>query len=191
MAKKAPKRVPVASKPKAATPRTKPKAERFIDGDKAFSKHVGKSTKTVQNWRDKGMPFEELEPRKYRYHLDQTEPWIQLNGKDDEDSDERKQLRVDREKARLRSDIAKAMKVEREEQEAQGNILPRDVWESFVVELVYVVRGMFLQIPKQSRRHCCSKCAKTVPVEMEKLITKALHKLASVKNGPPKDERTK
>jgi phage terminase Nu1 subunit (DNA packaging protein) len=185
MAKKAVRPAPVTKKPKTkSAPKTAP---RVIDGDKAFAEHVGKSTRTVQTWRDKGLPHEELGPNKYRYHLDKTEPWIEANSKQDQQSEERQKLKVEREKAKLRADIARALKVEREEQEAQKNILPRDTWEAFAVETIHVARGQLMQIPKQVRRHLCSKCQKSAPVEIEKLITKALHKIAALKDGPSKE----
>ena len=190
MAKKPVKKPPVKRSPKAKAAVSKPVAARLIEGDKAFAEHVKKSTRTIQTWRDKGLPHKEDPPgsKKYRYNLDETEAWIAENiSKDEEQNNERAKLRFEREKAKLRADIAKALKVEREEQEAQGNILLRDEWESFAIEQIQIARGQLLQLGKQARRHMCRKCQKTAPAEIEKLIDKALRKIAAMKDGPPKE----
>lgn len=177
-----------AKKPSAETIAPEPidSASRVLDGDKAFSEHYKVSTRTVQTWRDKGLPHDEIGHNKYRYDLNRTDEWVEAFRKHDEDTDSigfKKELN----ELKLRAERTKVERLEREEQEARGNILPRSEWEAFVVELIHVTRGQLLQLPKQARRHMCNKCGKKVPDEIDKLIRKALSHLAKAKDGPPKE----
>jgi phage terminase Nu1 subunit (DNA packaging protein) len=168
------------------TEKPEPPPKRIVDGDKAIAKHYERSTRTIQTWRDNGLPHEPLPPNSYRYDLDLTDPWVAAFSDQSDESPEATEVRHKISLAKLRTELAKAERLEREEKEATGNILPRDEWESFAVELVHVVRGQFLQLSKQARKHMCAKCQKTVPAEIDRLIDKSLQHIARMKDGPKK-----
>lgn len=189
MAKKravAAKKASPAKKRAPATPvePEPPAPRRTVEGDKAIAKNYSVSTRTIQNWRDAGLPFETVKPNWYRYDLDETDSWVETFRSQDSDQSPIQKLKYEIEEAKLRKELANAERLEREEEEAKGNILRRDEWESFAIELIQVCRGQLLQLGKQTRRHCCAKCQKTVPIELAKLVDKVLQKLARMREGP-------
>lgn len=175
-------------KPKVAIPPESEVAEkRYLEGDSAIAKHYDVSERTIQSWRKKGMPFDKIKPNFYKYDLDLTDEWVDVFRRKYSGVEGNAQLRIELDQVKLRIDIAKAEKLEREEEEARGNILRKDEWESFAIELIQVCRGQILQLPKQMRRHLCGKCQKTAPIELDKLVNKVLHKLGRMREGPRKE----
>jgi phage terminase Nu1 subunit (DNA packaging protein) len=169
-----------ATKAKPATPTPlEPQPEkpsRLISGDKDLALHYGRSTRTIQSWRDKGLPFKDLGFHKYQYDLDQTDPWVDdFTAGDESDGDS--SVRKERERVKLAIDKELFEKVARENAEAKKNILPKDEYELHLVERNQLVRDALLNIPKQMRRHLGPKSEKQL-AELTKLIEKALNQLA-------------
>lgn len=166
------------AKSKASQPATDEpkKAARVIKGDKDFALHYGRSTRTVQSWRDKGLPFKEVGFHQYEYDLDQTDVWVdEFTTGEENDGDS--SVRKEREQIKLAIEKEQLAKAKRENAEADGNILPRDEYELHLVERNQLARDAFLNIPKQMRRHLGPKSDKPIQ-ELQKLIEKALNQLA-------------
>lgn len=158
---------------------------RLMTGDKDFALHYGVSTRTVQTWRDKGMPCEKTASRQYVYDLDKTDEWIDAfrATEANESAEIYKQL----DEAKLRIDLAKALKLERDIERDAGNVLMRDEWELFASECIIAARDAFIGLTKQFRRHLCKKCQGKLK-ELDVLIAKALNRLADIGKGPPTDK---
>lgn len=166
-----------AQKPAAKKPQAEPeKPSRVITGDKDLALHYGRSTRTIQTWRDKGLPFTELGFHQYQYDLDQTDPWVDdfTSGDDSEDGSS---VRKEREATRLAIEKEQLAKLTRENAEADGNILPKDEYELHLVERNQRVRDFLLSIPQQMRKHMGPNSKKQL-AELTKLIEKGLIQLA-------------
>ena len=159
--------------------------DRFLYGDTALANHYGVSTKTIQNWRGKGMP---CEPHRhgYKYDLEDTDGW-QAAYRDDVDDLDDDEVRKETRKATLRLETAKAEKLERENQIENKNILRRDEWELFAIELIQQARDELINLPNHCKRHLCGDCKKKVPIELERIVDKILGNLGRVKDGPPEE----
>jgi len=68
-------------------------------------------------------------------------------------SQEAAALRLVRDKARLNQELLKARAMEREEQAASGNVLPRDEWDLFAIEVVQQARDRFMRLPRLLCKH--------------------------------------
>lgn len=182
MAKKTtkPKAASKPAKPKPAKPRPEnpppEKPKRLINGDKEFALHYGRSTRTIQTWRDKGLPFTELGFHQYQYDLDQTDPWVdEFTSGEDAEGDS--SVRKEREQVRLAIEKEQLAKLTRENAEADGNILPKDEYELHLVEQNQRVRDFLISIPQQMRKHMGPNSQKQL-AELTKLIDKGLNQLA-------------
>lgn len=172
----------MAKKPVAAS-KEEPAVSRIIKGQKAFAKHCGVTTKTVQNWQDGELPFTDLGGNKYEYDLDLTEPWVATFHAKSAKDPEALKVRSQREDARLRLDLVDAEVAEMDLAARKGNILPRDEYELFLIEHNMLVRDSMLAIPKQMRRHLGPNSQKILH-ELERLINKALEHLADKGKRP-------
>lgn len=179
-AKPKPKSPQSKAKPKVAKPAeplSKPEPlKRLVTGDKDLALHYGRSTRTIQTWRDKGLPFREVGFHQYEYDLDQTDPWVDDFTAGD-DSEEGSSVRKEREAVKLAIEKEQLAKLTRENAEADGNILPKDEYELHLVERNQRVRDFLLSIPQQMRKHMGPNGKKQL-AELTKLIEKGLIQLA-------------
>lgn len=156
--------------------------KRLISGDQALAKHYDTTTRTVYQWRQDGMPATERD-RGWEYDLDLTDEWIAARRTDDRDGLISAELNHEIKRAKLRIEQAEADRLEREEQEARGNILPLDDYHLFATEVIQEARDSLLRIPRLMKPHLCRKC-QTKAAELETLITKALEQLGKLHDGP-------
>lgn len=174
----------MAKKP-AKQAKTKKKDREIVSGDLALSRRYGVSTKTIQNWRGNGLPCIER-GHGFDYDVAETDPWVEEYRAENSDDEETGSLNRQLKEAKLRQELAEAARAEREEQAAQGNILPRDDYELFAVETIQNARDQLLRIPKQMKHHLCSKCQSKIH-ELEKQLKTALEQLAKLPAGPDKE----
>lgn len=197
MGKKAAKRSPKKATPKRPasrskkTPRRKqtPDAEpssavEVLAGQAAAARHWGVSVKTIQTWVQNGLPVSGS-ARKQTFHLVDCEPWVDAYRSERTDGESTK-LNEQLKEAKLREQLLKNEKLEREKEIAEGNLVPLDEYELFAAELVIEARDQLLNIPKEMRRHLCKKCQKKVVEEMTMVIENTLQRLAAVEGGPKK-----
>lgn len=174
----------MASKKQKPEPVPEPE-RRIVSGDTALARHYKVSTKTVQNWRGVGLPCIDR-GNGFDYDLDETDPWVDAYRAESTPDEEVGSLNRQLKAAKLRAEIAEANRLEREEEEARGNILPRDEYELFATEQIQEARDQLLRIPKLMKPHLCKKCHTKIQ-ELEKQIKTALERLARLPQGPSKD----
>lgn len=164
----------------------KPAPERqIVSGDQALAKHYGVTTRTIYQWRGDGMPCIDR-GRFFDYYLDETDQWVSEKRAEEGGDEEAGSLNKQLKEAKLRIELVEAERLERQEEEARGNILPRDEYELFAAETIQDARDQLLRIPRLMKNHLCSKCQKKV-TELEKQIKTALEQLAKLPEGPDKD----
>ncbi|QDT84590.1 terminase small subunit [Gimesia chilikensis] len=197
MGKKAAKRSPKKAPPKRPASRSKkptrkkqtPDAEspsgfQILTGQAAAARHWGVSVKTIQTWIQNGLPAEPS-GRSYQFDLSACNEWVSAYRDADKNSESTK-LNEQLKEAKLREQLLKNEKLEREREIAEGNLVPLDEYELFAAELVIEARDQLLNIPKEMRRHLCKKCQKKVVEEMTMVIEHTLQRLAAVEGGPKK-----
>ncbi len=162
-----------------------PAAPRILAGDDALAKHYDVTTKSIYDWRRDGMPAIR-DGRGFKYDLDQTDPWVQAKRGAGGNTEEVAALQLELKRAKLRAEIAEANRLEREEAQAIGNILPLDEYKLFAIEQIQAARDSFLSVPKQMRPHLCKKCQDKLS-ELQSLIDKTLRQLGKLPDGPPKE----
>lgn len=163
-----------------------PPEPRIISGDQKLAEHYGVTTKTVYLWRGQGLPAIDR-GRGWDYDLDKTDPWVRaMREEDGDESGEAGKLTLEIRKAKLRIEKSEADRLERQEQEARGNILPLDEYRLFAAETIQDARDHLLRIPRQLRTHLCKKCQSKI-TELETMIHKSLQQLARLSDGPPKE----
>lgn len=196
MGKKAAKRSPKKATPKRPASRSKkstrkkqtPDAEpssgfQILTGQAAAARHWDVSVKTIQTWIQNGLPAEPS-GRSYQFDLSACNEWVSAYRDADKNSESTK-LNEQLKEAKLREQLLKNEKLEREKEIAEGNLVPLDEYELFAAELVIEARDQLLNLPKEMRRHLCKKCQAKLD-EMRMAIENALQHLAAVKEGPKK-----
>lgn len=174
----------MASKKQKKEPEPVPE-RRIISGDQALARTYGVSTKTVQNWRGVGLPSIDR-GNGFDYDLNETDPWVAAYRTEGDGDEETGSLNKQIKEAKLRIELAEADRLEREEEQARGNILPRDEYELFATETIQNARDQLLRIPRLMKSHLCSKCHKKLQ-ELEKQIKTALEQLSKLPTGPDKE----
>lgn len=174
----------MASKKQKKEPDPVPE-KRIVSGDTALARQYGVSTKTVQNWKGYGLPCIDR-GNGFDYDLNETDPWVEAYREEDGSDEEAGSLNRQIKEAKLRIELAEADRLEREEEQARGNILPRDEYELFATETIQNARDQLLRIPRLMKSHLCSKCHKKLQ-ELEKQIKTALEQLSKLPTGPDKE----
>ncbi|QDT26811.1 Phage DNA packaging protein Nu1 [Gimesia panareensis] len=194
MGKKASKRSPKKATPKRPATRSKKTTRRktpqkadsgkMLFGQKEAADYWGRTTKTIQTWMQNGLPATKS-GRQCVFDVELCQPWVDAFLSESESSESTK-LNEQLKEARLREQLLKNDKLEREKEIAEGNLVPLDEYELFAAELVIEARDQLLNIPKEMRRHLCKKCQKKVVEEMTMVIENTLQRLAAVEGGPKK-----
>lgn len=158
----------------------------MISNDQELARHYKVTSKTVFDWRNKGLPCT-AQGRGYVYDLDRTDEWVEAHRQEtklDEKSPAAR-VRLAKEKAKLRQERLKAAAMEREEKVAVGNILPREDWELFAVELIQQTRDRFMRLPKLLCKHVPQKFHRVLQAEGESEVRKICEQMArTVAEGP-------
>ena len=117
-----------------------------VEQQKEAAALIGVSPKGLRDWmKEPGFP-----DCSAGYPIDAIRRWQQTRGKKgSEDGDRLRQIKLAREGQRLRRDKAAADRQEREEQVAQGNILPRDELTLATIEHVVLARDRLMGLPKE------------------------------------------
>ena len=151
----APKRKRPPPPPQETPPPAPPEPEiLLIQGDRALAAACGVSTRTVYDWRLKGLPYKQ-DGRGFLYNPEEVERFRQTLQKNPETGEE---LREEINRAELRRLRAIAEKLERENQIAAGNLLPLDEYETTLIEIVTEARAQFQQLPKRFAGCLCESC---------------------------------
>jgi len=150
-----------------------------IRGDQALAVHYGVTPKTVYAWRQAGLPCE-AEGRLFLYRLADTDPWVDAHRqlKESEGLTPASRVRLQREKAKLRQERLKAAGMQRDEDAATGNVLRRDEWELFAVEVVQQARDRFMRLPKMLCKHVPQKYQRVLQREGEADVRKICVEMA-------------
>lgn len=195
MGKKSPKRSPKKATSKRSASQSKKTAKKkapvqktepveFLSGQAAAARHWGVSVKTIQTWIQNGLPVSGS-ARKQSFDLTKCEPWVNAYRSERSDGDSHK-LNEELKKAKLREQVLKNEKLEREKEIAEGNLVDLNEYVLFASELVIEARDQMLTVPKEIRRHLCKKCQKKVVQELTMIVEQTLQRLAAVQEGPKK-----
>lgn len=162
------------------------RSARQIVGDQELARHYVVTPKTVYSWRQIGLPHRE-EGRQYVYDLDKTDPWVEVQQRAKPSTQELgpgAKLKLAREAERLKQDRIKASMMEREEAAALGNVLNRDEWELFAIEVVQQARDQIMRLPKMLCKHVPAKYRRVLQFEGERDVRKILEEMArSLEHG--------
>jgi hypothetical protein len=166
------------NRPKQAA-KSKNAGEAEIRGDLEASRRYGVSTRTVKSWRDAGMPHRK-EGQQCIYLPSETDPWVDLQRRPSETQNlsPATKLKLAREGERLKQDRLKAAAMERSEAVELGNVLPRDEWELFAVEVVQQARDRFMRLPKMLCKHVPAKYHRVLQAEGEGDVRKICAEMA-------------
>ena len=145
-----------------------------ISGDQELANYCGVSKKTVQDWRGKGLPCRKNADRTYTYELAEVASFRETLKSPVETYGG---LREELIREEIRNKRADADRKEREEEEARGNILPRDALLLALSEIVHEASQQAQQAPKRFKPHLCQKCQDKLP-ELKKLLEQILTKLS-------------
>jgi Spy/CpxP family protein refolding chaperone len=165
-------------RPKRAAP-VKPVEEAGIRGDLEVAKRYNVSTRTIKSWRDAGMPHTR-EGRQCVYKTAETDPWVELQRRTDESLNltPASKAKLRREEARARREEVEAARAEREEEIELGNVLGRDEWELFAIEVVQKARDQFMRLPKTLCKHVPRKFHAVLQREGENDVRKICEEMA-------------
>lgn len=153
-----------------------------ICGDQELAKRFGVSAKTVYAWRQAGLPHRKRK-RIAVYDAAQASEWITLHRKRSEPTDAEAlspaaRIKLLKEEAKLRQERLKAAAMEREDAAATGNVLPRDEWELFAIEVVQHARDRFMRLPKLLCKHVPRKYHRTLQHEGEADVRKICEEMS-------------
>lgn len=141
--------------PQEAPPPAPPEPENLlIQGDRALAAACGVSTRTVYDWRLKGLPYKQ-DGRGFLYNPEEVQRFRQTLQKNPETAEE---LREEINRAELRIRRASAEKLERENEIASGNLLPLDEYETTLTEIVTEARAQLQNLPKRFANCLCLGC---------------------------------
>lgn len=173
-------RKPAAKKTLAKTP------EDFevLSGQAAAARHWDVSVKTIQTWIQNGLPATPS-GRSYTFDVSDCEEWVSVY-RDANKNSESTKLNEQYKTAKLREQILKNEKLEREKEVAEGNLVPLDEYELFAAECVIEARDQLLNIAKEMRRHLCKKCQKNAVAEIQMMVEQILQRLSVIEDGPKK-----
>jgi hypothetical protein len=140
------------------------------------------TTRTIRDWKKlPGFP-----DTHQGYDIPAIEQWVEeQTRKGSEDSDKARDLNIRIKEQQLRAETAKADKLERQEEFDRGNILPRDLWESFAAECIGKARDHLRQIPQQLCKLVPRKYWPKLRGEGDLTVRKILTELArELERGP-------
>ncbi|MDE2100781.1 MAG: hypothetical protein KGL39_26280 [Patescibacteria group bacterium] len=160
--------------------KTPSSSSEIIRGDIEAARIYGVSTRTIKTWRDEGMPASK-DGREYLYFREKTDPWVELKHRaaaDNGDLSPIGKVKLARELARLRKEKVEAGRAERQEEAELGNVLRRDEWELFAIEVVQKARDRLMRLPKMLCKHVPRKCHKVLQTEGEADVRKILEEMA-------------
>ena len=126
------------------------------------------------------MPFRKDSKGCCIYEPEQTDPWVALQRKDNstDDLSPATKLKLAREAERLKQERLKAAAMERSEAVELGNVLARDEWELFAVEVVQQARDRFMRLPKMLCKHVPRKYHRVLQTEGEGDVRKICAEMA-------------
>lgn len=123
------------------------------------------------------------------YDVDAIKRWRDDRAKKGSELGEQaKRLKVATAAQRLRLEKARADAAERNEQTAQGNILPRDELETAIAEAISLARDQFLSLPKELCRLAPKALHRKLQDEGEKTVTRILNEFARQLQATKTDE---
>lgn len=165
---------PPVSKSKAETETEKEKPL-LIESQKQAAGLLGITDRALREWmKEPGFPTWEA-----GYNIHQIQTWAEGRGRKNSSKAQRMvALEEAIKEQKLRRETLLANKLAREEEEAKGNILRRDEWETFSREQITVARDRLALIPRELCRYVPEKYHKTIQGEGEKIIQKILDELA-------------
>lgn len=195
MGKKSPKRSPRKATSKRPSPKTRkpaakkapvktPEDSETLSGQAAAARHWDVSVKTIQTWIQNGLPATPS-GRSYNFDVSDCEEWVRVY-RDANKNSESTKLNEQLKTAKLREQILKNEKLERDKEIAEGNLVPLDEYELFAAECVIEARDQLLNIAKEMRRHLCKKCQKNAVDEIQLMVEQILQRLSVIEVGPKK-----
>ena len=151
----------------------------LIRGDLDAARRYDVSTRTIKTWRDEGMPHER-DGRECLYNPAKADPWVELKRKagDGANLSPVTKVKMARELAKLRKEKVEASQAERKEEAELKNVLRRDEWELFAVELIQKARDQIMRLPKMLCKHVPRKCHRVLQAEGERDVRKILDEMA-------------
>jgi len=173
MAKKAGKPTKKRAEPEiTAAPET-------VTGDEGLGAVFSVSARTVQSWRNRGLPCQR-DGRSFIFNVEEARKWVDLFRRSTETTTSTPggKIKLSRERAKLRIDRAKAAQAEREELAAGKNILKRDEWELYAIEVVQQARDRLMRLPKMLCRHVPQKFHRILQAEGDADVRKILNEMA-------------
>ena len=172
------------SEKQAAPPKPEP---RIITGDLELAQHYGVTTKTVYLWRQAGLPYTG-DRAPYAYDLSKTDDFVEAirsGGADASGDTDAKKVTLKSKLAKLRIDEVNARRAELEQEEREGNILDRAVWELYAVEVVQKARDAFMRLPILMCKHVPKKLHAVLRKEGENEVRKICDEMArDIERGP-------
>ena len=164
---------------KRASEAPAPVEEAEIRGDQALARHYKVVTKTIYTWRQGGLPCRK-EGREFFYRLSETDPWVELQRKTNETLNltPAGKAKLRREEARARKEEVEAARAEREQEAELGDVLPRDEWELFAIEVVQKARDRFARLPKMLCKHVPRKFHAVMQKEGDSDVRKICEEMA-------------
>lgn len=149
-----------------------------IRGDQELAKRFAVTTKTVYSWRQAGLPHT-LEGRIAVYVVAEADEWVELHKrKAEEGLTPAARVRLQREEEKLRLDKLAADRKQREADAEAGNILRRDEWELWAIEVVQQARDRFMRMPTLLCKHVPSKYHRVLQHEGRADVRKICEEMA-------------
>jgi hypothetical protein len=174
----------MAKKRKSKTPgkrtlrRKQYEADESIAGYRALAKRYDVTTKTIQDWINKGLPHHG--PTRARTFIpSETDPWINaFRENNSEESNRALQAKLKKLEADARRSNCIAERQEREEELAKGNLIPRDEYELAMIEHITIARDQILTLPKLLARIVPKRYHKKLLSEGDRKIRNVLEQLS-------------
>ncbi len=163
------------AKAKTKIPVKKLKDPRISVTQKEAAYELGITARALREWqKEPGFPNWES-----GYDIPAIKLWAEGRNKKNSEYD---QIHVDLEekikRQKLRKETLQADKLAREAEEATGNILRRDEWETFAREQITIARDRMSLIPRNLCRHVPQKYHETIQAEGEKELNKVFDEIA-------------
>ena len=149
----------------------------------ALAKYYRKSSKTIQNWIQLGLPNHKT-TRGYHFFLTETDPWVESYHQQPNNTDSAA-TKVNLE---IRAEQLKQLRIKTENeqlklQEREGELLARRSWELFAATILTNFGDAADQLPDLVRGICCKKCAtklaKRLKIELDNMRNATADELAA------------
>ena len=170
------------SRGKPAKPAGQERVSEFTN-DADFARHYDVSTRTVQSWRKAGMPCH-AQGRRYLYRPAETTPWIEAyrrgpaRGASDDPLSPATTVKLLTAAEKLKQERLKAAKMERQARVEEGNVLSRDEWELYAIEVCQLARDRFMRLPILLCKHIPQKYHRVMRQEGDAEARKILTEMA-------------